>query len=72
MRIAESRLSLAIVAAREGDLEQAVTLGMAGLHGARQSKPHLIMVAAELEQELRERFAGEALAEDFREAVRAV
>jgi transcriptional regulator with XRE-family HTH domain len=72
MRIAESRLSLAIVAAREGDLEQAVTLGMAGLHGARQSKPHLIMVAAELEQELRERFAGEALAEDFREAVRTV
>jgi hypothetical protein len=45
---------------------------MAGLHGARQSKPHLIMVAAELKQELRERFAGEALAEDFREAVRAV
>jgi hypothetical protein len=72
MRIAECRLSLAIVAAREGDLEQAVSLGMAGLHGARQSKPHLIMVAAELEQVLRERFAGEALAEDFHEAVRAV
>jgi transcriptional regulator with XRE-family HTH domain len=72
MRIAECRLSLAVVAARQGDLEHAVSLGLAALGGARQSKPHLAMVAAELDQALGDRFPGESLTVDFREAVRAL
>ncbi|HEY0694101.1 MAG TPA: helix-turn-helix transcriptional regulator [Kribbella sp.] len=72
MRVSESRLTLAIVAGRQGDLEQAVELGMSGLKDGRQSKPHLVMVAGELDRELRDRFPGEGLARDFTEAARSI
>jgi transcriptional regulator with XRE-family HTH domain len=69
MRVSECRLTLGIVAGREGDLEQAVQLGLSGLKGARQSKPHLVMVGRELDRELHERFPNEGSADDFREAL---
>lgn len=53
MRRAEAELTLAVVAARQGDVDQASSLGMQALQGGRQSRPSLLMVAGELEHELR-------------------
>ncbi len=72
MRIAESRLTLAVVAARRGDLEQATTLGLAALRGPRKSLPSLMMVAGELDVELDRRFPNEQATAEFRDALRLV
>jgi hypothetical protein len=72
MRISECRLSLAVVAGREGDLEQAVDLGRQALEGDRKSLPSMTMVAAELDAELRRRYPDESLTQEFREALRAL
>ncbi|MEV4261929.1 helix-turn-helix transcriptional regulator [Kribbella sp. NPDC049584] len=72
MRVAESRITLGIMAGRAGDLEQAVDLGRTGLKSGRQSKVHLLMVAGELDRELRDRFPGEGLVTEFEETLRAV
>ncbi|WP_242000466.1 helix-turn-helix domain-containing protein [Kribbella rubisoli] len=72
MRISECRINLGFVAGREGDLEQAVSLGMEGLKEGRQSKVHLRMVAAELDQELQRHFPGESHVRQFEDALRSV
>jgi transcriptional regulator with XRE-family HTH domain len=72
MRMTEARLTLAAVAAREGDLEQAVTAGIGALGGQRKSLPSLLMVGGELDAELHERYPGESAPADFREALRSV
>jgi hypothetical protein len=72
MRMAEARLTLAAVAARSGDLEQAVATGVAALRAGRRSLPSLLMVAGGLDGELHRRFPGEAAADDFREALRSM
>lgn len=61
MRRAEAQLTLAVVAAREGDVDEATSLGMAALRTGRQSRPSLLMVAGELAHELGTRGA------DFRD-----
>ena len=48
MRIAEARITLGVVAAREGDVEQAVNYGEWALRGERQSLPSLFMPSREL------------------------
>lgn len=53
MRRAEAELTLGVVAAREGDIGEATSLGIQALQGGRQSRPSLLMVAGELEDELR-------------------
>jgi tetratricopeptide (TPR) repeat protein len=50
MRIAEARITQGVIAAREGDLEQAVDLGQTALEGERKSLPSLLMVTGELTQ----------------------
>lgn len=72
MRMAEARLTLAAVAARAGDLEQAVARGMDALGGGRKSLPSLLMVAGELDVELHRRFPAESAVDDFRDALRQV
>lgn len=52
MRKAEAQLTLAVIAAREGDVDEANSLGMEALQDGRQSRPSLLMVASELEHEL--------------------
>jgi DNA-binding XRE family transcriptional regulator len=52
MRKAEAELTLAVIAARQGDVDQASALGAAALQGDRHSRPSLLMVAAELDHEL--------------------
>jgi hypothetical protein len=48
MRIAEARVTLGVVAARQGDADGAVAYGRAALAGSRKSLPSLLMVSAEL------------------------
>jgi hypothetical protein len=60
MRIAEARIALAVVAARSGDLEQAVSQGARALSGERRSLPHLIMVGRDLARILGRRYPDEA------------
>ncbi|MHB1431770.1 MAG: hypothetical protein ACYCVZ_06620 [Streptosporangiaceae bacterium] len=54
MRAAEARLTLAVVAARQGDVEQAVTYGQHALSGPRRSLPSLIMASRDLTMILRD------------------
>ena len=59
MRIAEARITLGVVKAREGDLESAVSHGMRALEGGRKSLPSLLMVSRDLTKVLNDRYAGE-------------
>lgn len=72
MRMAEARLTLAVVAARDGNLEEAVAAGIGALNGRRKSLPSLLMVGGELDQELHDRYPGEPGADDFYEALRTI
>lgn len=56
MRIAEAKTTLAVVAAREGDLEAATNLGLDALDIPRQSVPSLLMVSQDLVSTLRDRY----------------
>ncbi|MGK5629253.1 helix-turn-helix domain-containing protein [Streptomyces sp. URMC 123] len=56
MRIAEARITLGVVAAREGDVEQAVDYGEWALRGDRQSLPSLLMPSRELASLVKKQF----------------
>lgn len=67
MRVAEAQITKAVVAARGGDLERAVTDATAALEGhQRQCIPSLLMTASELEQVMVTRYAHDARALDWR------
>ena len=68
MRKAEAELTLGVVAARQGDLDEATSLGIRALQDGRHSRPSLLMVASELEDELRT--YGSSAGADFREALK--
>jgi hypothetical protein len=51
MRNAEARITLAVLAERAGEHDEALVQGFRGLESARQSIPHLRMVASELSRE---------------------
>jgi transcriptional regulator with XRE-family HTH domain len=72
MRMAEARLTTAVIASRKGQMEEAISIGLAALHGPRKSLPSLLMVAGELDAELSRRWPDEDAVEQFREAVRMV
>ncbi|MGW2081924.1 XRE family transcriptional regulator [Streptomyces sp. NPDC001939] len=57
MRIAEARVTLGVVAARDGDLDSALSLGERALSGSRRSLPSLAMVAADLGQVIQSHYA---------------
>lgn len=52
MRKAEAELTLAVIAARQGDVDEASLRGVMALQDGRHSRPSLLMVAGELDQEL--------------------
>jgi len=54
MRLAEARITLGVVAARQGDVEQAVHHGKQALSGRRKSLPSLLMANRDLAHILRE------------------
>lgn len=72
MRMAEARLTLAAVASRRGDLEEAIDLGVKALTTSRRSLPSLLMVSGELDTELRRRFPTDPAAADYHEALRTL
>ena len=59
MRLAEARITLGVVAARHGDLDQAVSQGGRALNGQRKSLPSLLMVSRDLTKVLNERYPSE-------------
>lgn len=69
MRRAEAEGTLGVVAARRGDLEQAVALGNELLAKERISKPSLRLIAGELAETLRERFQAEPATRGYLELV---
>ncbi|GIG56905.1 hypothetical protein Lfu02_12770 [Longispora fulva] len=71
MRAAEARLTLGVVAARTGNLEDALAKGAEALSGDRRSLPSLVMVASELESALHERYPGELRTEEFTDRLRS-
>ncbi|MGA4842280.1 tetratricopeptide repeat protein [Streptomyces sp. G45] len=72
MRAAEARLTLGVAAARTGEIEEAVEMGAAALEANRKSLPSLLLVADELDKELRSRYPREAATRDFHEQVTAI
>jgi tetratricopeptide (TPR) repeat protein len=65
MRTAQARMDLAIVAARRGELDQAVAYGESAFDFERQSLTDLASSSADLDNVLQQRYRGEQLARDF-------
>ncbi|PJN24720.1 hypothetical protein CG717_31985 [Streptomyces sp. CB02613] len=65
MRIAEARVTLGVVAAREGDLDTALAYGEQALAGERKSLPSLAMVASDLGRALQEGYGNSSDAQEF-------
>ena len=61
MRISEAHTTLAVVSARDGDLDGAVEAGGAALDIPRRSIPSLLMVSGDLVAELRQTTAASPL-----------
>jgi hypothetical protein len=59
MRTAEARITLGVIAARQGDVEEAVSQGGRALTGQRKSLPSLVMVSRDLTRVLRDRYPDE-------------
>lgn len=65
MRMAEARITLGVVRAREGDLEGAVEQGSRALAGERKSIPSLLMVSRDLTKVLKDRYPSESQTHDY-------
>lgn len=70
MRAAEARLTLAVTAARGGALDEAVHLADTALAADRRSLPSLLLVADELDRELRSRHPRERATRHVHERIR--
>ncbi|MFH8370627.1 tetratricopeptide repeat protein [Streptomyces sp. NPDC018031] len=65
MRLAEAHVTLATVAARNGDLEGAIAYGRQALRADRRSLPSLTMILGDLEAVLAQRYPAEPVAREF-------
>lgn len=72
MRNSEARTTLGIVAAKRGELEQAVSMGVQAFDGGRKSIPHLLMSARQLGTELKNRFGEEARVRTYLQRARSI
>jgi len=70
--VAEAKIALGVVAARQGDLEQAFDYGERALAGERKSLPSLAMVSRDLTRVLRDRYPDEPSTKDYLEKVRVI
>jgi hypothetical protein len=59
MRLAEARITLGVVAARQGDREQAIHHGTHALGAPRKSLPSLLMVSRDLTRVLNDQYPDE-------------
>jgi tetratricopeptide (TPR) repeat protein len=71
MRLAEARITLGVIAARQGDLEGAIHYGERALNGQRKSLPSLLMVSRDLTKVLNERYAAEASTKQYLDQIHA-
>ncbi len=69
MRTAEATLTLAVVAARRGDLDQALVFADQALAIDRRSRPSLLLIGTELDGELRQRYPRDSRATEFRRSL---
>jgi hypothetical protein len=72
MRTAEARITLGVVAARQGDVDEAVSQGSLALVAPRQSLPSLIMVSRDLTRVLKQRYPGESSATAYLDQLRTI
>jgi tetratricopeptide (TPR) repeat protein len=72
MRVAEAHVTLGVISARSGDLEEAVAQGRRALEGERLSIPSLVMCTKELTGVLRTLYPNEAATASYLEQVRAI
>ncbi len=72
MRAAEARVTLGVVAARAGDLDQALSYGRLALSGNRKSLPSLVMTSRELGSVLDKRYPNEPDAIAYLDELRAL
>jgi len=70
MRNTEARITLGVIAAREGDLDRALTRGRQALAAERVSLPSLLMVSAELGTLIHGRYPGDHDAADYLDQLR--
>lgn len=72
MRMSEARIALGSVAARRGDLDEAAAYGAAAFTADRKCLPSLLLVAGELDAEMRGRYPSARPAVEFREQLAEV
>jgi hypothetical protein len=72
MRRAEAELTLGVVAARRGELQEALDWGHSALAISRRCQPSLLMVGSELAQAIDDRYPGDPGCRDFRDALSRV
>ncbi|WFE29640.1 XRE family transcriptional regulator [Solwaraspora sp. WMMD791] len=72
MRVAEAQVTLGVVAARSGDVEQATAYGHRALDGDRKSLPSLILCSNELSRLLARDHPYEPTAADYLEKLRSL
>jgi tetratricopeptide (TPR) repeat protein len=72
MRIAEARLTLGVVAARQGELELAIQHGQRALSRERKSLPSLVMVSRDLTKVLRDRYPDELATKSYLEELGSI
>jgi tetratricopeptide (TPR) repeat protein len=71
MRMAEARITLGVVSARQGDIERAVHYGERALTAQRKSLPSLVMVSRDLTRVLKERFPSEQATKSYLDQLQA-
>lgn len=72
MRIAEANITLGVVAARDGELDEALMFGRRALNGGRKSLPSLALVSRDLGHVLANQFTGEPEADAYLEQLRSI
>jgi hypothetical protein len=72
MRSAEARITLAVAAARDGDLSTAIDLGERALEGDRKSIPSLLMVSRDLEAVVMKRYPDESDTREYLDHLRVL
>ena len=72
MRNTEARITLGVIAARQGDIDQAVHYGERTLAQSRRSLPSLAMVSRDLARVLKEHYPAEQTTENYLDQLRTV
>jgi hypothetical protein len=72
MRKAEAELTLGVIAARNGTVEEALTYGRNAVAIDRRSQPSLLMVGSELDHALRQRYPNNTEVQAFHNTLTAI